>query len=82
MSMALRVEEGTAVNVKTMKAEKVWLPYFGASLVPYAMDFLAVAISSQGTGPGPRPLRLYSNGHPGQFPSVLDHQNRFSVAEL
>ena len=80
--MALLVEEMTAVDVMTIQAEKVWFPFSGASSFPFAMDFSSVAIFSQGMEPGPSPLSLCSNGHPGQCPGASDHQNCFSVAEL
>lgn len=82
VSIALRVEEGTAVDVTTMKAEKVCFPCFDASSFPFAMDSSSVVIFSRGMGPGPWPLRLCSNGHPRQYPSASDHQSCFSVAEL
>ena len=80
--MALPAGNWTLVDLSMMKAEKEWSPYFGASSVPCATDSSSVAISSPGMVAGPRLLRLYSNGHPGQCPNASNRQSCFSMAEL
>ena len=66
----------------TIKAEKVWFPYSGASSVPCAMDFSSVLIASLEMVRGPCPLCLYLHGHPGLCPSASDRRNCSLVAEL